>query len=326
MMYFEKLIPLTNRLEWNRALDNVPHAFAHTWESSNAMYLTHGNDTFLYTYTNDHVRIVCPICERKYCGYTDIVTPFGFPGFVGTGPCPEFKSHWKSFANRRHYVCGYIGINPILSDNSYFDIDEEFEYSKLYVLDLTLSIEQLFANLSDNRKRQLKYWKENQNNLILDKNILSDFFIKNYHDFIRKRNASKVYEFSIDTLLSILDLDKNLVIGIEEDGRVIAVSIFPFTPYMADFLFNVSLDEGRSYSASLIWYAVNHFKSMGVPYLNLGGGGETRMEFKSRFGPSVFPLKGLKQVYDEGTYGILCRQVAADPSDRTGFFPPYQKP
>ncbi len=96
-MYIEKLIPLTDRLEWNRALDNIPHTFAHTWESSNAMYLTHGNDTFLYTYTNDHVRIACPICERKFNGYTDIVTPFGFPGFVGTSPCPEFKNHWKSF-------------------------------------------------------------------------------------------------------------------------------------------------------------------------------------------------------------------------------------
>ncbi len=185
-------------------------------------------------------------------------------------------------------------------------MDEEYEYSKLYVLDLTLSMEQLFANLSDNRKRQLRHWDENHKNIILDKKILGDFFIKNYHDFIKKRNASMVYEFSMDTLLSIVNLDKILIIGIEENGRVIAVSIFPFTPYSSDFLFNISLDEGRTHSASLIWYAVNYFKSMEVPFLNLGGGGQSRMDFKSRFGPRVYPLKGLKQVYNNE---VLCKLV-----------------
>ncbi len=327
-MIFERLVPLSDRTEWDRALIGIPHSFAHTWESSHAMHLTHGLDTYLYTYNDGNIRIVCPICERYYRGYKDVVTPFGFPGFVGTGPCPEFQSHWKRFSVQQQYVCGYFGINPILSDPSYFNPNDVYEYNKIFVFDLTLSVEELYANLLKGRKNQLNRWDEERLKITLDKQLLTDFFLDNYHDFIKSRNASSIYSFSLETLSAIVSGENSFLFGIKENGRIIAVEVLVYTKYFGDSLFNISVDEGRRYGTILTWYALNYFKSIRVPYYNLGGGrhdNDSVAFYKKRFGTREFPLKGLKQVYDKNVYADLCKQVSADPDDKTGFFPPFHK-
>ncbi len=327
-MAVEDLVPLSSPSLWNKALEGIKHSFSHTWNSCYAMQLTTGLPTFLYTYTEKNIRIVCPICERSFAGYTDIVTPFGFAGFVGTEACPDFQEHWKEFARNKGYVCGYIGINPVFEDQSYIDLDSVYQYNNIYILDLSLSFAQLFSNLSTNRKRQLKNWEEDQKQICLEKTLLVNFFLKNYHDFIRRRNASSIYDFSMETLSFLLNLDDTFLVGMQINGKVVAVSVFVCTDHMGDFLFNVSVPEGQQFSVTLIWYAVNRFKSMGVPYLNLGGGiqeNDSLAIFKRRFGPLVYPIKGLKQVYRPQIYEKLCQESNTDPNDRIGFFPPYQK-
>ena len=149
-------IPLESPDEWKDVLKDVKHAFAHTWESCYAMHLTTGFKTYLYCFETENVRILCPISERRLDGYTDIVTPYGFSGFTGNGDCPEFPGYWKEFVKRRAYICGYIALHPIFENSTYFDPDEAYQLNSLYFLDLTLSLDELFANLDRNRKRQLE--------------------------------------------------------------------------------------------------------------------------------------------------------------------------
>jgi len=84
-MIDQKCISLGSPTEWKDALKGIKHAFAHTWENSHAMRLTTGFNTYLYCFESNHVRIVCPIAEREFEGHVDIVTPYGFSGFVGNG-------------------------------------------------------------------------------------------------------------------------------------------------------------------------------------------------------------------------------------------------
>jgi hypothetical protein len=327
-MAVEDLIALSAPSLWNKALEGIKHAFSHTWESCFAMQLTTGFDTYLYTFAEENLRIICPICERNFEGYTDIVTPYGFPGFVGTGSRLDFQDYWKRFARNKGYVCGYIGVNPVFEDQSYFDQKDVYQYNNIYILDLSLSFTQLFSNFSTNRKRQLKHYEDDLQKICLEKPLLVDFFLRNYHDFIRQRNASAIYDFSKETLSFLVNLENTILVGIKEDGKVVAVSVFTSTPYMGDFLFNISLLEGQQYSVALIWYGINRLKSMGIPYLNLGGGiqeNDSLANFKSKFGSIMYPLKGLKQVYRPHIYKQLCMKINADPDDRIGFFPPYQK-
>ena len=328
-MIRHRCIPLDSPSEWRATLEGIKHGFAHTWEHCFAMHLTSGLKTYLYSFERDLIRIVCPFAQREFDGYVDIVKPYGFSGFVGNGDCPEFSHYWKEFARQQDYVCGYLGFNPIFENSTYFAPDEVYQYNTIYVLDLTLSERELYANLSENRKRQLKNWGQVVSSLVLDRSAGADFFVSHYLDFVREKNAPSAYFFSQETLSFLTNLPNVFIVGAWKDEKLVAVSVFGYTPDAGDFLFNVSVPEGRNYSAALIWYGVQHLKALDVPLLNLGGGGhedDSLADFKVRFGSQKLPLRGVKQVYQREIYDQLCQRMNVDPNDMTGYFPAYRAP
>ena len=317
-------VPVESSQEWKDALKGVPHAFGHTWEHCYAMYLTTRHPTYLYCYEEDDARIVCPIAEREYVGHTDILKPFGFSGFVGNADPARFRDHWSDFVRERGYVCGYLGLNPLFDLSSHFNPGDVHQYDTVHVLDLTMSLDALFSNLDRNRRRQLRHWDIVGKSLVFDRSELSDFFIGNYTEFIRQKNASSFYYFSDESLSFLTGLENVVLAGARESGRVVSVGLFAYTADAADALFYVTLPEGKKYYAALMWYGVTHLKSLGIPVLNLGGGGEFGTTYKARFGCRPLPLKCLKQVYDRTVYDSLCRRVNADPEDMSGYFPGYR--
>lgn len=327
-MIDEQLITLDRPSDWKQTLKDIKHGFAHTWENCQAMFLTKGFPTYLYSIKIGDTHIVCPISERTYGGHTDIFTPYGFSGFISNKPCPEFLAYWKKFVESRNYICGYLQLNPLLEDQSLFAANDVFNVNKVYTLDLSYSLEELYSNLSHNRKRQLKNWSEIRSHILVNDPSVLDFFLRNYHDFMVSRNASNVYNFSIETLLFLNQQKNYLMVGYQNSGKVVAASLFGYTQYLGDYLFNISVQEGRIYTTSLIWAGVTHLKSRGVEILNLGGGvrvDDKLAEYKRRFGGTEYSLKCLKQIYDQRIYNQLCQRVEADPKDKAGYFPPYQK-
>lgn len=319
-------ISLERAMDWKEALKGIKHSFGHTWENCYAMHLTTGFETYLYFFESDNVRIVCPIAERKYDGYIDILKPFGFSGLIGNGECLEFPYYWNEFVRKRGYVCGYLGLNPIFDKSTYFNPKEIYQYNTVQVLDLTPSLDDLWANLSANRRRQLRDWDNISSNLVLDKSVLTDFFLANYVDFFHRKGAEQFYYFSKDTLSFLFSSDNVLMVGASNSGEVKAVSVFVYTEDVGEYLFNVSLSEGgRQHASALLWYGVNYLKSLQIPIFNLGGGAGGISEFKRRFGCRELPLKCVKQIYEPGIYETLCRRANADPKNMTGYFPPYQK-
>lgn len=292
------------------------------------MSLTTGVETYLFCFeAAENLRIVCPIAEREFDGYIDIVTPFGFSGFVGTGDYPNFPQYWRRFVRERGYVCGYIGLNPIFENKTYFDHNELYSTNNIYVLDLTLSQAELFSKLDRNRKRQFREWAKTAAGFILDKRLLADFFLENYIEFFREKRAAAVYAFSAATLERLFALENVLLVGAGSAARVEAAIVFTYTPYVADALLIVLRPDARHYSAALHWYGVDYFKAIGVPVLNLGGGvsaNDSLAGFKERFGSTKLTLNCLKQVYDAPVYADLCARAGADPQDRSGYFPPYR--
>ena len=318
-------IPLESPSEWKEALKGIKHSFGQIWENCYAMHLTTGLKTYLYCFESQNVRIICPFAEREYDGYIDILKPFGFCGFVANGSCSEFPRYWKDFVRQRGYICGYLGLDPIFDYSTHFDPDEICQYNTTYVLDLTLSLDELWANLSTNRKRQLADWNNIRSHFVLKKSTLIDFFLANYVDFFRRKDAAQFYFFSRDTLSFLFNLDNVLIVGASNSEKVEAVSVFTYTADVGEYLFNVSLSEGRNHTAALIWYGVDYLKSLQIPLLNLGGGSGGIREFKRRFGGRKLALRCIKQVYEPEIYEKLCRRANANPNDMTGYFPAYRK-
>lgn len=319
-------IPMTEPQRWAEALRGIPHAFAHTWGSCHAMSLTSGLETFLYSYASADGRVVCPFAVRSYHGHRDLLTPYGFSGFTGVGSCRGFADHWAAFARAEGYVCGYVGLNPTLPWEPYHAPADLHRHNAVHVLDLTLSEADLIGRMSHGRRQQVRATTAGTR-LVHDRARLAAFFGEHLTAFLEARQAARIYHLAPATLDALVACDDVLLLGLERDGSLEAVSMFVWTPHVADFLFNVSTPAGREHSTVLIWQGALRLKALGVPLLNLGGGvrpDDGVATFKARFGGRVLPLAALKQVYDPSVFATLCAGVHADPHDRSGYFPPYQ--
>ncbi|MEO8209856.1 MAG: hypothetical protein ABI840_04815 [bacterium] len=321
-------ISLESPSQWKEALKGIKHSFAHTWENCYAMNLTTGYNTYLYCFEKDNIKILCPIAEREYKGYKDIVTPYGFSGFIGNEDYPDFKNYWKEFVEEKNYVCGYISLNPVLQNNSYFSNEDSFNWASLYFIDLKLSLSELFENLSANRRRQIKNYRKFEASFIYDKKILTDFFIDSYYDFLKRINASSENYFSKETLEYICSLESVFMVGVGENDKIEAVYIFGYTEHVGDCMFNVATIGGREYTPYLLWCGLKFFRSKKIPVMSLGGGSATNDSIdksKQRFGSYGLPFINLKQIYNSDVYEKLCNEKGVDAFDRSGYFPVYKK-
>jgi hypothetical protein len=273
---------------------------------------------------------VCAIAERGDPGQIDVVTPYGFGGFVGTGVSPEMLDDWAEFARARGYICGYVGLNPALMPPVVPRSRAYTEHNDVYLLELGRGVEALQRGMSTNRRRQVRSFGTGGERLLDDRERLGGWFQEHVGGFLREKGATSAYEFTHATWAALLDLDQLDLLGVESpDGDVVAVSVFASTPYCAEYLFGISQPAGRTFSAAVIWAAAVKLAEQGIPRLNLGGGvrrGDGVAEFKERFGATRLPLGALKQVYRLDEYEALCRRAGTDPADRTGYFPAYRRP
>jgi len=322
--HHHRLIPLTDAAEWNRALSDLPHAFAHTWEHNRAVQASSGLETFLYVYEEPGGRVVCPLSTRSYRGFTDIVTPYGFGGFASSGEVTDFPQHWEAWAREQGYVCGYLALNPLF-DAPPFDTNCRTIGAELFVLDLRLPIETIETSLDANRRRQLRHFQRGGLPVVEDRAAIEDFVIANQRLFFAEKNASPVYRFAPDTFRRLFESECVFALG-AGTSSLEAAAIFGWTDWCADYLFGITLPEGRKHAFDLIWTALLRLKSRNVPYLNLGGGirsGDGVAGFKARFGGRSMEMPVLKQIYAPETFRALCDTVA---ESSTAFFPPYHAP
>ncbi|MCU1380092.1 MAG: hypothetical protein JWN29_3075 [Acidimicrobiales bacterium] len=320
-------VPLACRARWDELVAAVPHALFHTAGYVAAMQRSSSAETYLYAVRSGGRLAICPVAERRLADTTDAYTPYGFGGFVGDGPLDAARRHWRRFADRSGYVCAYIGLNPVL------DVDPCTDGARvekdLFVLDLTLDLSTLHANLSTNRRRQLHGWAAQRSALTTDRDRLRAFFLDALPGFMDRRRAAGIYRLTPQTIDALFELESTLAVGCGVSGRLEAVSVFGFTPWSGDFLFNVSVPGGERHSVSLLWWAVEELQARGVPTLNLGGGvraGDSLEQFKARFGARRVPLRSLREVYRPGVYRSLCRWAGVDADADGAYFPPYRAP
>ena len=321
-------IPLDARSAWEAALDGIPHGIAHTWGYCRAIQLSSALPTFLYQFDGVGGRVVCPLAERRYQGYPDLVTPYGFGGFVGETPSPGFAERWVEFAAAAGYVCGYLQLSPLAAGEGYADPADTRSVNTVFLLDLRPSPETLFANLHQNRKRQLRDPVAAGATLVWDQARLSAFFLEEYAAFADRVRAAPVYRFTPTTLSALCAMEGVFLVGAESDGRLEAVMMFGHTAYAGDYLFGVALPDGRRHATRLIWSGIERLRALGVPLLNLGGGARPNdgiADFKRRFGAREAPLCSLRQVYRPDVFDRLCVAAGAAP-DAVGYFPPYHAP
>jgi hypothetical protein len=271
---------------------------------------------------------MCPVATRPIGAHVDVVTPYGFSGFIGRGDHPNFAVEWKRFAVAQGWVCGYLVINPILARPGDYHSADVYRQQDLYVLDLRLSEDELLARFSRNRRRELRAWERSGGRIITDTERLLEFVLREHAEFYRSRGASAVYRFSPESWRLLSRMPNVRLFGATLHDTLVAVTMFAYTPTIGEHLFNVSVgSHGREVSTALLWHGALEIRALGVSVLNLGGGvhaDDGIARFKQRFGAQALALQNARQVYDTVTFERLCRDAGADPHDRMGYFPPYR--
>jgi len=320
----QRCISLSRRAEWDLALERVPHVFGHTWGSCHALGLT-GDPAVLYLAEGDGAAVACPLIEREIDGCLDIATPYGFSGLTGTGPWPGFARHWREFAASRGYVAGYLAVNALFGDDTYADPETVTVANETFVIDLRDGAEGARSRLSTNRRRQLRDWRGEDYEI--DGEELAEFFVAEYPATMERKEAAMRHRFPAETLAALCELPETFLVGARGEAGLESVSLFGYTPYAGDFVFNAALPGCAHHSVPLIWSAVHLLAERGVPWFNLGGGmspGDSLADFKARFGATPLPMRAAKAVYDPPAYEELCRRHGGDPDDRDGYFPAYR--
>jgi hypothetical protein len=319
-----RLVPLSEPEKWARSLETIPHVFGHTWGSCHALGLG-GDPAALFVAEGEEARVACPLIEREIDGRFDIATPYGFSGLTGNGPWPGFAELWKEFAASRGYVAGYLAVNALFGDDTYADPATVTVANETFVLDLRDGVDGAWSRLSTNRRRQLRDWRAEDYEL--DGEELAEFFVAQYPATMERKEAAARHRFPAATLAALCELPETFLVGARGEEGIESVSLFGYTPYAGDFVFNAALPGCAHHSVPLIWSAVHLLVEREVPWFNLGGGmspGDSLADFKSRFGGTPLPMRAVKAVYDQPAYEELCRRHGGDPRDRDGYFPAYR--
>jgi len=327
-MTADSIIGLSNDSDWRAAVNAVPHGIGHTWQYWYGMHLTSGLEMFLYSFTDGETRIVCPFAERTYEGTTDIVSPPGLSGFTGSGYNPQLHSHWNTMMSQCGYVCAYVGLHPALVDLNWFDGWPVRAYSTAYSLDLTLSLDEIFQRMSENRRRDLQHARSEGVRVWVASPEVRRFFVSHFEESFQRRGAHPDHYLSRASRDFFCTLENFLLVGAGRD-QVESATAFGFTPYVADGLYNVSFSPDTSFSTLLIWTAVQELRSRKVPVLNLGGGvrhDDGVARYKRYLGAFERPLFSVKQVFDPIRFAGLCRSAGFNSDDVSGYFPPYREP
>lgn len=325
MQQFYTTIDVFEKEKWNRALEDVPHAFTHTVDHCKSVHINTGNRIFLFLFEKDDVKICCPIMERNFNGRKDIAKPFGISGFTGNGTHPDFHKTWLNFVKKRRYITGYTGLHPLFGDKSWFPQKNIFSHATIQVLNLRPSVKSILKNMSGGRRRQLNKWSKTKDKLTSNRNEIETFFLNYYHDFLDRKNAASYYYFSDSAMKSIFSTENSIMVGALEDNKVVSAAFFGYSNFLADYQFIFSLPGKNHHSADIIWYAILELKKMDVPMLNLGGGGKGISEFKRRFGAYDLPMFSIKEVYDEQAYAHYSGDESGDVRIHKGYFPKYRK-
>lgn len=323
-----QFISLSQYPLWEKALEGVPHPYTHRREYCTAMYDSSALETFLYVAIKNGKKMLCPLSIRmKEEGYPEIVSPYGFGGIVSTFPSEdsaELYSEWTGFWKSKGFVTAFILQHPMFR---LVNADFMHEYHNLYMLDLSLSLKELWDRMGSTHRYEIRRFKrESGVRLISDKTELIRALLELYPQTTQRVGASRVYHFSSQTLELLSKLPDALLLGVEDNHKISAVALFLYTRWSAEYFLNASTEEGRKYTRLLVWSAVEHLKEVGVAFLNLGGGvkpGDHLDNFKRRFGGKMAHGQILKQIIDPEKYTYLSGKYGNEVNATSGYFPAY---
>ena len=328
-----RCIPVSEARDWYAALDGLQYAFGHCQEYCHAMEISSKMPVFLLSATDGDRKLACPFSIReRRPGLSDLVSPYGFAGMISNFEVDQettFFVEWFDFCRDRGFVTAYVMQHPSFPLTGPVWREWKNDHHTLLLLDLALPEEQVWQHMHKTHRYEIRKQVKDANvHMVTDVDRMKDAVKRLYKQTLERVEAADVYRFPDNALDLIMNAPGGLLVGVEDQDGIQAVSLFLHTGGIAEYFLNASSDIGRMYSRTILWSAIVQLQKLMVNSLNMGGGvkpGDSLEMFKRRFGARAMNGQVLKIIFDREKYAWLCEQFGVQP-DQRGFFPPYWAP
>jgi len=272
---------------------------------------------------------------------TDIISPYGYSGYLRNISAVNMSNFINAFHNyclQNNIVSEFIRFHPILNNFSYCSDNINIrEWNQTVVVDLSLSMDDIWQNISPSCRNKIKKAQKNHVEIIHDRNFDHlDDFCNLYTDTMKRLQAEEYYFFSkswFKELIKLLPHNSALFHGVY-NSSIIMSGIYIFDRDFIHYFLSGSIYETRHMGANnLLLYEVSIWaKPRGFKYLHLGGGyqqDDSLYRFKASFSRLKTPFYIGNVIHDHDCYHYLARRresAASKESKYSQFFPAYRTP
>lgn len=315
----------------------------------------HGDgEPVLFYYESDKLKGLCVFMKRiiseisyfhnepKFDHYTDLITPYGYGGFIFEGDINDktitsFKTEFTKLLEKEKIVSVFIRFHPQLRN-------AEFVRSIFDVLDIGRTIEidtsshdTIWDNITSKNRNVIRKAQKSGVEIKHGKGIDLLLKFKDIYDKTMKRDDAEPYYFFKKEFYEILDvaMKQNYEIFYAiYDGNIISMAIILFANNRMHYHLSGSLFEYRSLAASnlMLYKAACWGQEEGFKSFHLGGGlgskEDNLFKFKAAFNRnsdlkfSIGKLVADNEVYQQ----LVDIRSELDPSFniKSNFFPLYR--
>lgn len=311
-----------------------------------------GEPTLIY-YHDEEIRAINVVMKRdiekdigfrnkiKSESFFDIITPYGYGGFIIEGSINEinFKRLNEAYSNyciSNDIISEFVRFHPVLENSKINQgIYEVTDLGKTITIDL-MSKEQIWKDLSSKNRNVIRkaiksgveiYWGRSSK-------LISEF-IPLYNATMNKDDATDYYYFDEDFYESVLeDLKYNfLIFYAVYDQKIISMSMILFGNDNMHYHLSASDREYQSLAATnlLLYEAACWGFENGYKSFHLGGGVGSKEDnlykFKKAFNKNSKTFFSIgKKIFDQKKYDELIeiRYQESEFNNGITFFPTYR--
>ncbi|WLR50651.1 GNAT family N-acetyltransferase [Bacillus tianshenii] len=348
------VISINEAKKWDEIVKSFRNFDVYYLSGYTKAFHIHGDgEPLLFYYEDQCIRAINVVMKRdierdeNFLGeipqrsYFDLVTPYGYGGFLIEGDTSasslqSLKEAYHSYCRSNGIISEFVRFHPILkNDQNAASLYDVLQVGKTISIDLDCP-EQIWNELTGKNRNVIRkakklgveiYWGRNPE--------LFDQFIDLYNATMDKDNADDYYYFGEEFYHSVLEDLKyhSYLFYAMFQGEIIAMSIILACNQQLHYHLSASDREYQSYAATnlLLYEAACWGAENGYTTFHLGGGlggkEDSLYKFKKAFNKhSANTFSIGRKVFDEQKYTELMGIRSADDEFdlETTFFPQYR--
>lgn len=348
------VITIDDSRQWNDIVKSFKYYDVYYLSEYTNAFRIHGDgEPILFYYEGKHIRAINVAMKRdvendkNFSGeipkgsYYDLVTPYGYGGFLIEGDKSDNKiklinDEYSTYCKNNRIVSEFVRFHPILENHRRLDnIYDISALGKTVSVNLK-STEHIWNGFTSQNRNKIRKAKKLGVEVYLGRNPeLFHKFIELYNATMDKDNAKDYYYFEEDFYKSVLDDLKynSLIFYAVFVEKIVAMSIFIFANQQLHYHLSASDSEYRNVAPTnlLLYEAACWGCENGYYALHLGGGlgskEDSLYKFKKAFNKdSDNDFFIGRRIFNKDRYDELVeiRSERDDFGKITSFFPKYR--